>query len=239
MATLRALLFDIDGTIVDNEELHRLCYNRAFLRSGVDWEWDRALYAELLLVSGGIDRLNAYLDRLAPEPEERARLRTLIPFIHRTKTQEYARRLEEGQVSIRPGIVNLMKEAKAAGLLIGCVSSSNWDNSGIVLDKALRSASDIHIHARVGGEMVRRRKPAPDVYELLMNMLRVSPDSCIALDDSPNGVASARAAGAYVVATPSQWTAGLDLSAANLVLPSLEGVSLADLEQRVKGPSRS
>ena len=235
MATLRALLFDIDGTIADTEELHRLCYNQSFLRSGVDWEWDRALYAELLLVSGGIDRLHAYLERLAPEQAERDRLRVLIPFIHRTKTEEYARRLEEGQVQIRPGVLALMEEATAANLLIGCVSSSNWDNAGTLLGKAFRSAPAIRIHARVGGEMVPKRKPAPDVYELAMRMLRVSPDSCVVLEDSPNGVASARAAGARVVATPSQWTEGQDFSGADRVLPSLEGVKLADLQALVKG----
>ncbi|MCA0304201.1 MAG: HAD-IA family hydrolase [Proteobacteria bacterium] len=235
MASLRALLFDVDGTIADTEELHRLCYNQAFVRSGVDWQWDRALYTELLMVSGGIDRLHAYVDRLAPDPAERDRLRVLIPFIHRTKSQEYARRLEEGQVQIRPGVIALMEEATAAGVAIGCVSSSNWDNVGTLLGKVFRSAEAIRIDSRVGGEMVPRRKPAPDVYELLVRMMRVPADACVAVEDSPNGVASARAAGVRVLATPSQWTAGQDFSSANRVLPSLEGVRLADLQDLVKG----
>ncbi|MFO1160320.1 MAG: HAD-IA family hydrolase [Reyranellaceae bacterium] len=235
MATLRALLFDVDGTIADTEELHRLCYNQAFLRSGIDWHWDRALYAELLRVSGGQDRLHAYLRRAVPEPAEHNRLRALIPFIHKTKTEEYARRLEEGQIHIRPGVLRLMEEATMAGLSIGCVSSSDWDNVGTLMTKVLRRAPAISIAARVGGEMVAHRKPAPDMYQLLVRMLRVSPEACIAFEDSPNGVAAARAAGVSVVATPSQWTIDQDLSAAQLVLPSLEGVGLQTLQKLMEG----
>jgi len=221
MAELKALLFDVDGTIADTEELHRMSYNQAFLRSNIDWHWDASLYADLLSVSGGLNRLAAYLERLDLPPEEKARLRQLIPHIHQTKTEEYSLRLEEGQIQLRPGAVRLIEEATAAGIKVGCASSSAWSNVGMLLAKAFRRSSSMQIDAIVGIDMVPRSKPAPDIYQLLMSMLRVSPQACIAIEDSENGVAAARAAGARVVATPTRWTIGQDFSGADLVLSSL------------------
>jgi HAD superfamily hydrolase (TIGR01509 family) len=221
MSRLQALLFDVDGTIADTEELHRMSYNQAFLKSHVDWHWGPEIYAELLSVSGGLDRLVAYLERLNPPPEEKARLLHLIPYIHRTKTEEYGRRLDEGQIYVRPGVVRLFEEATAAGVKIGCVSSSAWKNVSTLLAKAFRSSSAMQIDAIVGAEMVPRRKPAPDVYALLVSMLRVPAEACVAFEDSENGVIAARTAGLCVVATPSRWTVSQDFSRANLVLSSL------------------
>jgi HAD superfamily hydrolase (TIGR01509 family) len=221
MAKPQALLFDTDGTIADTEELHRWSYNQAFLRANTDWNWDPDQYVRLLAVSGGHDRLASYVDRLAVPDDEKNRLRQLLPHIHRTKTEEYAARLQEGHIKPRPGVIRLIEQASAAGLKIGFVSSSAWSNVTALLAAALSSLNGPEIGAVVNTEMVPRKKPAPDVYELLMGMLRVASRDCVVVEDSANGVRSARAAGLCVVATPSRWTSHQDFSQANLVLRSL------------------
>ncbi|HLN47661.1 MAG TPA: HAD hydrolase-like protein [Magnetospirillaceae bacterium] len=87
--SLQGLIFDVDGTLVDTEELHRQAFNQAFLEYGLDWKWDVALYAELLTVSGGLDRIAHFIDALDLPAAEKTRLRRLIPPIHREKTQIY------------------------------------------------------------------------------------------------------------------------------------------------------
>jgi HAD superfamily hydrolase (TIGR01509 family) len=219
--TLKALLFDVDGTIADTEEVHRLSYNQAFLRLNLGWDWDPALYADLLSISGGTERLAVWIDRLDVADGERQRLRQLIPHIHRTKTEEYAARLDEGQLRLRPGVLRLIREACESGLQVGCVSSSAWSNVSNLLAVVFRGASGVRIAATVGSDMVPRKKPAPDLFEMLMRMMRVEAHDCLAIEDSGNGVASARAAGLAVLATPSRWTRGQDFSAATIVLSSL------------------
>lgn len=221
MAKLRALLFDVDGTVADTEELHRQAYNHAFLRLNLGWEWDAALYADLLGVSGGHDRLAAYIDRLDISDDEKERLRALIPQIHQTKTHEFSLRLEEHPVQPRPGILRLIEEAHAAGLKIGFVSTSAWINVSTMLAAAFGREACFEVGAVVNVKMVNRPKPAPDVYALLMSMLRVTEQECVAFEDSTNGVNAARAAGVFVVATPSRWTAHQDFSGADLVLSTL------------------
>jgi beta-phosphoglucomutase-like phosphatase (HAD superfamily) len=221
MAKLQALLFDVDGTIADTEELHRQSFNHAFLRSNLKWEWTPALYAELLAISGGHDRLAAYIDRLDVPADERERLRRLIPHIHHTKTHEFGMRLEERSLQPRPGVVRLIEEASAAGIKIGFASTSAWTNVSALVAAVFGPATRFEIGAIAGADMVARRKPAPDVYQLLLGMLRVPAEACIAFEDSANGVAAAHAAGIFVVATPTRWTAAQDFSRADLVLPTL------------------
>ncbi|CAN5844459.1 HAD family hydrolase [soil metagenome] len=221
MAKLEALLFDVDGTIADTEELHRQSFNRAFLRSNLKWNWGLEEYTQLLRISGGHDRIATYIDRLEVPVDEKEWLRQLVPHIHQTKTEEFGRRIEEGSVQPRPGVVRLIEEASAAGIKIGFVATSAWGNVSALLDAAFGSSARFEIGAITNADMVARKKPAPDVYELLMSMLRVPAEACVAFEDSANGVAAAWAAGAFVVATPSPWTAGQDFSRADMILPTL------------------
>lgn len=221
MAKLQALLFDVDGTIADTEELHRQAFNHAFLRLNLGWEWDAALYTELLRISGGHERLAVYIDRLDVPDGEKQYFRHLIPQIHQTKTHEFGLRLEEHAVQPRSGVLRLIEEAHAAGLKIGFASTSAGINVSTMLAAVFGPEARFEVGAVVHARMVHRLKPAPDVYELLMSMLRVPAEGCVAIEDSANGVAAAHAAGVFVVATPSRWTAHQDFSRANIILPML------------------
>src|SRR5579872_6709447 len=108
---LAALIFDVDGTIADTEELHRLAFNHSFRAHGLDWDWDRALYKDLLRVTGGKERIASYLQRLPLSNSRRERLESLIGPLHATKTGRYRELVESGALSARPGMRDLMLDA--------------------------------------------------------------------------------------------------------------------------------
>ena len=218
---LQALLFDVDGTVVDTEELHRQAFNQAFLRLDLGWEWDRRRYAELLAVSGGADRIARHIDHLALPAAEKTRLRRSVPAIHQEKTRIYGELLGGESARLRPGIRRLVDEARLAGLAIGLAATSAAANVELLVATAFGRAARGAIGAVVSAELVARKKPAPDIYELLLATLRVPAAACVAFEDSENGVLAAKAAGLYTVATPSRWTTAQDFAAADLVLPTL------------------
>ena len=229
MSRLAALVFDVDGTLADTEELHRRAYNEAFRGFGLNWEWDPETYQGLLGVSGGPARIHAHIDRLAAPAAEKTRLRRTAAGLHAEKTRIYGELLDAGGALLRPGIAELTAEARAAGLQIGFVSSSASSNLVLLLARAFgtRAAPPA---ALASTDQVARKKPAPDVYELMIATLRLPATACVAFEDSQNGVLAAKAAGLFTVAVPSRWTSVQDLSAADVLLPSLAGLGLEKLE---------
>lgn len=225
MTKLQALLFDVDGTLVDTEELHRQAFNQAFIEMNLGWEWNQDRYAELLRVSGGLDRLAGFVDQLAVAADEKRRLAVLVPAIHREKTRIYGELLGGGSARLRPGVARLVDEARAAGLKIGFATTSATANVQALIAATFPPASRGAITAVIGIDHVARRKPAPDVYELLLKTLRVPAEACVAFEDSANGLAATKAAGLYTIVTPSRWTRGQRFVGADLLLPSLGDLS--------------
>lgn len=221
MSKLKALLFDVDGTLVDTEELHRQAFNQAFLEFGLDLNWSGDVYAELLTVSGGVDRIARYIDWLRRPAAEKTRLRRLIRSIHREKTRIYGMLIGSNGVRLRAGLSRLLDEAHGAGLKIGLAATSALANVHGLLAATLSPSQNDAIAEVVCASQVDRKKPAPDLYELLLTQLRLPAEACVAFEDSANGVAAAKAAGLFVVATPSRWTRGHDFGGADLVLDSL------------------
>jgi HAD superfamily hydrolase (TIGR01509 family) len=219
--TLKALLFDVDGTLVDTEELHRRAFNQAFIEFELGWEWGLARYAELLGVSGGVDRIARHIDGLQATPTEKVRLRKLIPAIHGTKTRIYGELLGGASARLRPGIARLFDEAREAGLRIGLLATSGSANVHVLISQVLDAEARGAIASVVSADQVPRKKPAPDIYELLLSTLRVSAQDCVAFEDSENGLAAAKAAGLPVVVVPSRWTMAQNFSGADLLLPAL------------------
>lgn len=222
MTSLRALLFDVDGTLVDTEELHRSAFNDAFRQLSLGWDWGRGLYAELLAVSGGAERIAAYIDRLHAPAAEKTRLRRLVPLIHREKTRLYGELLRSGSARLRQGCARLIEEARSAGLQVGLAATSASASAQALVGAVLGAAERTLISTIVCADQVPRKKPAPDLYELLLATLRVPVEGCVAFEDSANGLAAAKAAGLTTVVTPSRWTLAQDFSGADLLLPTLE-----------------
>ena len=219
---LKAVLFDVDGTLAETEEFHRHAFNAAFAEHGVAASWSVDEYRELLRVTGGKERLARYFQERAMDvPPERIRA------IHATKNGLYARQLAAGAIGLRPGVRRLLDAAQVQGLQLGIATTTSSENLEALLAPLLGGAGAAPQAWRarfacvVAGDQVPRKKPAPDVYLACLAQLGISAAEALAVEDSPQGVAAARAAGIAVLVTPSCYTLGQDFGAADLVVPDL------------------
>jgi len=219
---LQALIFDVDGTIADTEEVHRQAFNAAFLAMDLGWNWSEAEYMALLRVSGGPERIAHYVATLRAKPEEKQRLAGLVAAIHREKTRLYYELISDGRAAARPGVARLMNEARAAGVKLALAATSTTANVEALVGAVLGAKALGWFGAVASADEVAQKKPAPDLYRRIVGTLRVPADACVAIEDSANGVLAAKAAGLYTIATPSRWTATQDFSQADLVQPSLD-----------------
>ncbi|HZF24925.1 MAG TPA: HAD-IA family hydrolase [Steroidobacteraceae bacterium] len=228
---LAALIFDVDGTLADTEEAHRRAFNRAFRMHGLDWHWSVELYADLLDVTGGQERISHYIDRLPLPSPQREALRSQTFAIHGTKTRVFAELVGLGAVAPRAGIRRLLVEARSAGIRLAIASTTTRANVESLIGAILGGTTLRWFDVIATGNVVRHKKPAPDIYDLALTDLGTSASQSIAFEDSAIGLQAAKAAGLFTVATPSKWTVAQDFSAADLVLPSL-----ADPDQPLERP---
>lgn len=208
--TLRALIFDVDGTLAETEEAHREAFNATFAAHGLGWHWDRPTYARLLKVTGGKERMAHYVSRDLGQTPDLSR----IAALHREKTAAYADILAAGGVKLRPGIAPLMADARARGLRLAVATTTNGPNVEALSRCCFGAPAGDVFEVIAAGDEVAAKKPAPDVYRLALSRLDLPARDCIALEDSANGVRSATAAGLRCLACPSAYTEGDDLSPA-------------------------
>jgi HAD superfamily hydrolase (TIGR01509 family) len=213
---IRAVLFDLDGLMVDSES-HSLASWRAVLSSrGVSL--DRAVSERMFgLRQSEAARLLAEVYGLTDRPSALAR-----------EKEEYQIRHLDGRIAPMPGLYEFLDEVERRGLRTAVASSGVRPYVGAVL-QAVGLAG--RFRAVVTGDDVVNGKPAPDVFLAAARAVRTRPHSCLVLEDAPSGVQAAKAAGMRCVAVPNPYTRALDLSAADAILPSLSAVhaALADL----------
>jgi len=219
--TLQALIFDVDGTLADTEEVHRQAFNAAFLAMDLWWNWGAGEYMELLKVSGGPERIAHYVSRLDVPAQEKKRLAGLVPAIHREKTRLYHELISGGRAPLRTGVLRLLNEARAAGLRLALAATSTTANVEALVSAMLGPKALGWFSAVASADNVAHKKPAPDLYQRILGTLRLPAAACVAIEDSENGVRASKAAGLYTIATPSRWTTTQDFAEADLVLYSL------------------
>lgn len=205
--SVSALIFDVDGTLADTEETHRQAFNYAFLRFGLDWEWSKARYRELLAVSGGKERIAHFIDTLPLAEGDRVRLRGIVPAIHRAKTELYTELIGDGRCPLRPGVARLLGEARDAGVRLAIASTTTSANVHALLARQM-GGSARWFDTIACGDLVASKKPAPDIYRAALAAMGLSSAQAVAFEDSVNGVRAAKAAGLFTVVTPSQWSNG-------------------------------
>ncbi len=226
---IKALIFDVDGTLADTEEAHRESFNHAFEEHSLDWHWSRAEYARWLNVAGGKERLAAFIDTLPLDPSARQAFKALVPAIHRSKCEHYSRLVRMGRVPLRAGIKRLLRDAAGAGVTLAIASTTTRDNIDALLG-AHFDDGDACFRVIGAGDAVEHKKPAPDIYRFVLRALGESAADCVAVEDSAQGLAAAKRAGLFTVITPSDWTLGEDFSGADLLLSSWESCARPFLE---------
>jgi len=220
MSILKALLFDVDGTIADTErDGHRVAFNQAFADAGLDWDWDVSLYGQLLAVSGGKERLRYFIEQRRLDFVEPDDLDSFIRELHRAKTRRYLTLLEEGAIPLRPGVERLLREARATDLRLAIVTTTTPENITALLGSTLGADSIGWFDLIAAGDIVPGKKPAPDIYHYALDHLNLEATQCLALEDSDNGLLSATGAGITTLVTVNDYTRQQDFPGAALVMP--------------------
>ena len=214
---MSAFIFDVDGTLVESEELHRTAFNEAFGKANLSWHWDSYRYKELLKVSGGKERLRAFVDEEEITPD--SPLDELVEHLHRAKTAFYTSAVEDGALALKPGVAALIAEARDRGIRLAIATTTSRANVDALLAAVFDDAGIFEVIAC--GDMVPAKKPAPDIYELALRELGLPASECLAFEDSENGLRSAKAAGLRCVVTPALYTSDEDFGTADLVLDDL------------------
>ncbi len=218
---LSAVFFDVDGTIAETEELHRRSFNESFKEFNLDWFWDKPIYKELINIGGGKERIEYHMKRAWPEMLEYKNLSKYIDSIHKVKNEIYEDYINESKIDFRPGVLRLIEELKKNYIKIALVSSSSEINVNNLLKKGLKIKPKDYFDLIAHGDLTKNKKPSPEIYEWTLEKLKLSPQSCIAIEDSPRGLESALAANIKVIITPSDLTQDEKFEGAELVISNL------------------
>ncbi len=218
----KALVFDVDGTLADTErDGHRPAFNQAFKEMGLNWEWDVALYGELLQVTGGKERMHFYARHYQPEALRKPDFDALVVQLHEAKTRLYRQRLQQGGIPLRPGIERLLQEARAQGVLLAIATTTTMENVTTLLEQTLGPSALNWFRVVAAGDIVPAKKPAPDIYLWALERLGLAAQDCLAVEDSENGLKAALAAGVNTVVTVNDYTRTQDFTGALAVLSDL------------------
>lgn len=215
-----ALFFDMDGVIIDTEkDGHRVAFNETFKEFGFDVHWDVEYYGELLKISGGKERMKHHLQtRGFGRKIELGDVNDLIISLHKRKTDIFVELIQSGSLSLRPGILRLMTEANRNKVPICICTTANQKAAEAVASHSLGSITFTDILA---GDIVKAKKPAPDIYLMGLEKTGLAPDKCIVVEDSRNGMLAGHRAGIKVLVTTSIYTSGENFAEAALVVDCL------------------
>jgi HAD superfamily hydrolase (TIGR01509 family) len=212
-ARLAALIFDVDGTLAETEEAHRRAFNETFAEFGLGWSWSVEDYRILLRTTGGKERMKAHAAAIGATVTDE-----LVAKIHAQKTRRYGDIIAGRKVALRPGIADLVGQARNAGMRLAIATTTNRPNVDALVEATFGRPAGEVFEAISAGDEVAAKKPAPDVYLAALDKLGIEAANCLALEDSRNGLSSAMAAGVATVISPSRYTAGEDFSGAARVV---------------------
>jgi HAD superfamily hydrolase (TIGR01509 family) len=219
--SLKALIFDIDGTLANTEhDGHLRAFNETFKLFELDWHWDSKLYSELLSVSGGKERLAHYIRNYNPNLESVLSVNDIVD-IHNKKTEIFVNHIANGEVSLRIGVDRLIKEAIVSDLRLGIATTTSLKNVEALITSTLGETALDKFEVIGAGDVVKSKKPAPDIFQYVLDKMRLSCHECIAFEDSEIGFTSATSAGLRTVITLSEYNKKQIFEGALVVLDHL------------------
>ena len=221
---LDALIFDVDGTLAETEELHRRAFNETFGEFGLDWQWSTADYRILLRTTGGKERIRAHAEAAGAVLDD-----DFIRDLHARKTERYGELIASGAIHLRPGIEELMAEAAVSGIRLAIATTTSRPNVDALIRAACGREAQGIFEVIAAGDEVAAKKPAPDVYKLALRRLGLDPSRCIAFEDSANGLKSALAAGIQTIVSPSHYTDGEDFTGARRIVTDYSALSIDEI----------
>ncbi|MFI6830163.1 HAD family hydrolase [Kribbella sp. NPDC050241] len=220
MNRLAAVVFDVDGTLVDSErDGHRVAFNAAFEEAGLPDHWDIATYGRLLRITGGARRLAVWFEQAGRSSED---ARRLAERLHARKTAIMRDLIEDGKVQARPGVHRLLDDLEAGGVPVHVATTGTRAWVEPLLDRVFGPRFQIV----VTGTEIPDLKPSPAAYDEVLRLAGCPVERTVAVEDSQNGVRAAVAAGLRVVAAHNEYTRDDDLSGADLVADGFEDPDL-------------
>ncbi len=254
---MKGLIFDCDGVLADTERFgHLPAFNQTFQEFGLPVQWSEEEYGIKLKIAGGKERMASLLTPefvakagLPADPEAQKKL---IADWHKRKTEIYKLMNLEGRLPGRPGVRRVVEEAEKAGWALAVASTSAEESVRAVLEHVVGKELAANFLV-LAGDVVPRKKPAPDIYLLALDKLKLPADDCLIVEDSRNGLLAAVAAGVRCLVTLSSYTWEEKMDEALLVVSDLgdpgcpmqivanrskarpgEYITLADLEAVLK-----
>ena len=205
---LRALIWDVDGTVAETErDGHRVAFNQALQEHGVPWQWDAATYGRLLHVTGGFERLLHDMQARADAPRAAIERERLARALHQRKNQLYAQIVASGSIQLRPGVRRLIDECSDAGIALAIATTTSRSNVQALFAAHFGSAWQQRFAAVVCAEDAPIKKPDPMAYRLALEMMGIEAGAAMAVEDSPNGLVAAQATSIATLITRSVYFA--------------------------------
>ena len=218
---MKALIFDCDGVLVDTEkDGHRVAFNATFREFGLGDEWDVPYYGELLQIAGGKERMRHHFDTHGWPSAAQDDRDGFIASLHAKKTAVFTDLIATGELPLRPGIRRIVDEAIAASVRLGVCTTSNPKAIDGVLD-LLGPERKARFEFVLAGDVVSKKKPDPEIYELAKEKLELPVEDCVVIEDSRNGMLAALGADLPVFITTSTYTVDEDFTGALGVVPEL------------------
>lgn len=219
MNNLKALIFDVDGTLAETErDGHRVAFNQAFQAYQLNWNWSIELYGKLTQVSGGKERLRYYIEQYQPTFDSTIPIDELIKNLHQTKTQFYQQLLATGSIPLRLGIKRLITDARNKGIRLAIATTSAYPNALALINKHLDPS---WLEVIAAGDIIPNKKPAPDIYYYVLDKMQLEPQNCLVFEDTEHGLTAATKAGLTTIVTINNYTKNQDFNQAFWVLNHL------------------
>ena len=218
--TVKTIIFDVDGTLAETEELHRKAFNETFHKVGLDWYWNKSTYKELLKIAGGRERIKSYQSHLSQG--DISLCEHDISILHTKKTKTYVRWVKNGALSLRPGIKSMITSAVEKKIKLAAATSTSLVNLVSLTKSCLGKDPNEIFHFLATGDLVKKKKPATELYDLVLKEMSIKSEECLAIEDSRIGMLAAKGANMQTLVSPSAYHLDDDFTESDYFCGSLE-----------------